>query len=173
MSSALLLTALTIASSSSDIDVDARLALGLASRLDQSAQGEIMFEFGGLGRIELDDGSSMTPTLLPEISLVLFARDKKRDDMGVVGFGYGWTAGPLVLGFVPGIVAGVFRDQDPDAPRRVGGGLRLMAIAELKYFVGLQAGYIGVYHGSGLRHEVYASVSVNFLGLAVMYILGR
>lgn len=176
MSSALLITTLALAASGGDrFDFDARLALGAASRLDASAQSEVNFEFGALFRYRLaDDEYGMVPTILPEFSYVAFGLDRYRDDLGVVGVGYGWSHGPIVLGFVPGAVFGTFRQENTSEPVQWGGGLRLMAIAEITHFIGVQAGYIGAYAGeAGFRHEVYANVSLNFLGLATMWILGK
>ncbi len=174
MSSALLLSLALAASSPSDrFDFDARLALGIASRLDANAAQEIAFEGGVLFRYRLMDRSAgLVPTLLPEVSYLALFDEGRRDDLGVLGFGYGWTAGPLVLGVVPGLVFGSFRHDRPEVASRHGVGLRVVGIAELTHFVGIQAGYLGAYHGGGWRHEVFATASLNFLGLAVLYLYG-
>lgn len=55
----------------------------------------------------------------------------------------------------------------------LGGGLRVIGVAELENIVGIQAGYTGVFRGGAYAHSVHASVSLDFLGLAVLYIAGK
>lgn len=157
-------------------DFDARLALGTGTRLDRTPNTDLFFELGLLFRIRLDGGNSpgLAPTLLPELSYALLwtPGTTRRDDAVVLGCGYGWTYGPLLMGFVPGVVVGSFRDRDTDAPA-LGGGLRLAAIVELKHFVGVQAAYQTAFRQDQFVHEVYASVSLNFMGLAVLWLAGH
>lgn len=174
MSAALLVTlALATGSAGDRFDFDARLALGPAARLDNDASTDLAFEGGVLFRYRLlDKSAGLVPTLLPEISYLALFDEGRRDDIGVLGFGYGWTAGPLVLGVVPGLAFGSFRHDRPEGPVRRGVGLRVVGIAELTHYVGIQAGYLGAYSGGGWRHEVFATASLNFLGLAILFLYG-
>lgn len=178
MPPAALLALLTLTPAATDGDVfdfDARLALGAGTRLDRTIETNLAFEAGILFRVRLDGGrgSGPAPTLMPELSYVAMGSGEgfARDDQVIVGCGYGVTYGPLVTGVVPGLVFGDFRGSETTA-RSFGGGLRLLLVAELKHILGVQAGYAGGFAGGEYVHEVHASVSLNFLGLAVLYIAG-
>ena len=180
MPAAALLALLTLAPAAKGGDVfdfDARLALGVGTRLDRTIETNIAFEAGLLFRIRLDGGRGAGPasTILPELSYVALGFDEglSRDDQFIVGCGWGITYEPIVIGVVPGIVIGEFRGSTTTA-RRTGGGVRLLLVAELKHILGLQAGYVGAVRGGGeYVHEVHVSASLNFLGLAALYIAGR
>lgn len=170
-SAALILAAGLVTSSPDVVSFDARLAAGPSTRLDRDITTEGFFEIGALLRIRLDGGHSrgFVPIVMPEFSYTLTAGSMRGDHAAVLGCGYGFRYGPFVTGLVPGIVVGEFRGNDSQSVA-TGGGLRLLAVAEIEHFVGLQAGYTGVLRDGDFVHEVHASVSLNFLGLAVFYI---
>lgn len=172
----LLAMGLVTGASGDTVTFDARLAGGPSARLDRGLDTEGFFELGGMLRIRLDGGHSegFSPIIMPELSYTLQGGSvgSGLDHAGVLGCGYGIRHGPFLTGIVPGLVVGRFRGSDTNR-HEWAGGLRVLAVAEIEHFIGVQLGYTAALRGTDLIHEVHASLSLNFMGLAVLYIAGR
>jgi hypothetical protein len=155
--------------------VDGRAGLGYGSRFDRSpAASGTSLELGLGLRIGLEYAprDAWVLALLPEISYgALWAPSGPMLESVVAGVGIGKTNGTFLLGVIPGFVY-AWDQPIPNNVQANGYGGRVLLTAELIHWIGLQAGYQVLSYNGTIEHDIRATVSLNFLGLLIAYVVG-
>jgi hypothetical protein len=154
--------------------IDGRAGGGYAARFDQPPpNGAVAFEFGLGLRIGLEYAprDAWVMALMPEVSYTaLFGNGVPTLSGITAGVGIGRTNGTFLLGVVPSFVY-AFEQTDSGVTSSTGYGGRLLLTAEITHWVGVQAGYQITSFNGTIEHDVRGTVSLNFLGLLIAYVL--